>query len=188
MDTIIARLSALTITNLDTTLPEVGGIETVEQVLNQLTLNNIGPSFAPSHQSPTSPDPSTTGSIPGGDLKRLCLLDEKFDSHMKSIILSLDALSSPNTSSQSQVEASLTQEKRWLQGSIRELHGLQHHCEADIRVLAEAMKDRMAQFTSGIDMYLEVLQRRSSPQSSSHVINTGKFILLFFHLRSHGSR
>jgi hypothetical protein len=187
MDAIIARLSALTTTNLDTTPPEVGGIETAEQVLNQLTHNNIGPLSAPSHPSPTSPDPSTTSSIPGGDLKRLCLLDEKFDSHMKSIILSLDALSSPDISSQSQVEESLTQEKCWLQASIWELHGLQHHCEADIRVLAEAMRDRMAQFTSGIDMYLEVLQRRSSPQSSSHVVNAGKFVLPFFRLRSHSS-
>lgn len=178
MDAIISRLSAFTITNLDTTPPEVGCIETTEQALNQLTNNNIAPLPLPLPSPPTSPDPSTTASILDGDLRRLWLLDEKFDSHMKSIILSLDALSSPGISSQCQVEASLAQEKRWLESSIRELYGLQHHCEADIRVLAAAMRDRMAQFASGIDMYLEVLQRRSSPQSSPHVINSGKFILI----------
>jgi hypothetical protein len=173
MDAIIARLSALTLTNLATTAPEAVGIESVERALNQPPAINISPSPAPSHSSSDNP---VTASIPDGDLKRLCLLDEKFDTHMKSIILSLDGLSSPDASSQSQVEASLTEEKHWLQASIRELHGLQHHCDADIQALAEAMRDRMAQFTSGIDMYLEVLRGRSPSQSSPHVVNAGEFI------------
>ena len=178
MDAIIARLSALTLINLDTTPPEAGGMETAEQMLNQLACNNTGPSSAP----------SPTASIPDSNLKRFGLLDEKLDSHMKSIILSLDELSSPDLSSQRQVEASLTQEKHLLQASLVELHGLQHHCEADILVLVEAMRDRMAQFASGIDRYLEVLQGRSSPQSSPHVVNAGKVILIFFCLRTHSFR
>ncbi|KIM76804.1 hypothetical protein PILCRDRAFT_12510 [Piloderma croceum F 1598] len=165
MDAIIARLSALTLINLDTTPPEAGGMETAEQMLNQLACNNTGPSSAP----------SPTASIPDSNLKRLGLLNEKLDSHMKSIILSLDELLSPDLSSQRQVEASLTQEKHLLQASLVELHRLQHHCEADILVLVEAMRDRMAQFASGIDMYLEVLQGRSSPQSSPHVVNADPY-------------
>lgn len=173
MDAIIARLIALTSAKLDTAPPETGSVEAVEQALNHLTLNDASPSPAPSQPSPNL---STTDSTPDGGLKRLWLLDEKFDSHMKSIILSLDALSSPDPSSQCQVELSLAEERRWLQTSIRELQGLQHHCDADIKVLAEAMRDRMARFASGIDMYLEVLQGRSSLQSSPNVVNTGEFI------------
>ena len=183
MDAITARLSALTLANLATTPPETSDLQTVEQMLNQLTLNDINPSPAHSHPSSTSQDFSAAASIPDGHLKRLCLLDERFDSHMKSIIHSLDALSSPDPSSQRQVEASLTEEKRWLHASIRELHGLLQHCDADIRALAEAMRDRMAQFASGIDMYLEVLQGRSSPQLSPAVVDAGEFILPSFGLR-----
>jgi hypothetical protein len=171
MDDIIARLSALTIPNLATTLPIVASMETVEQALNQLTLNGISILTPPSSPPAALLGFSSTTLAPDGNLKNLCLLDARFDSHMKSIICSLDELASPSPSSQSHVEVSLLEEKQWLQASIRGLQGLQHHCNAEIWVLAEAMQDRMVEFTSGIDLYLEVLGERS-PLQSSPIINT----------------
>ena len=172
MDNIIERLSVLKIAHLATTLPPASNIETLEKAVNQLTLNDTGNLSPPTH---SAPDISIISSFPDGDLKRLSLLDEKLDSHLKSIILCLDALSSP--SSQDQVEVNLSEEKRWLQDSIRELHGLESHCDADIRIFAEAMHDRMAQFTAAVDMYIEILRDRSPLQSSPHVVHTGAIVL-----------
>jgi hypothetical protein len=83
--------------------------------------------------------------------------------------------------SQHGVEVNFTEEKRWLQDSIQELHC---HRDQDIRVLAEAMLDRMVQFTSAIDLYIEILQERSLPQSSSNIVNSGDFFLLCFHSKT----
>jgi len=178
MDDIVARLSELTLANFATTPPPAVSIETVEHAFNQLTMNDVGPPLPP-----TPLDISASASISDDDLKRLCLLDNRFDSHIKSIIHSLDSLSSPDLSSQHRVEGNLVEEKHWLRHSIQELHGLQNHPDADIQVLAEAMRNRMVQFASGIDMYLEVLQQRSSPQSSAHVVNTGDSFYPFVCLR-----
>jgi hypothetical protein len=113
MDHIVEWLSALKIANLATTLPPASDIKTLEKAVNQLTLNDTS---KPSHLTPSAPDISAISSLPDGDFKRLSLLDEKLDSHLKSIILCLDALSSP--SSQDQVEVNLSEEKHWLQDSI----------------------------------------------------------------------
>jgi hypothetical protein len=177
MDSIIARLAELTLANLATASPPVASILAVEQALDQLTLNDIN--LQPPSPPSSTPDGSPTASV-SDDLKRLCLLDERFDSHMKSIITSLDALLSPDPLSQRQVEQGLVEEKHWLQTSIQELYGLEHHHDADIWALAEAMRDRLAQFASGIDMYLEVLQERSPLQRSPHVVNSGDICLLLF--------
>ena len=174
MDSVIARLHLLSVDNLATTLPLAASVETVAQALNTLTCNDIGPPFPP---SPPHPAAQSNLPTPDGDLKRLWLLDEKLDSHMKAIILRLDALSSSDPSSQHQVEVDLIEEKRSLQTTIREFHGLQHHCDPDIQVLAEAMRERMAQFSSAIDMYIEILEGRSPLQLSSHIVNTGEMIL-----------
>jgi hypothetical protein len=177
MESIIARLQALTVANFATTSPSASTIEAVERAFNHLTLDDINRLSPLSSSSSTPPDISTTSSLPEGDLKRLCVLDEQLDSHMKSIIRSLDVLSSPNPSSQDRVQVDLVKERRWLTDSIRELHGLEHHRDADIQILADAMRERLAQFTSAIDMYIEILEERSPPQLSSHVVNTGKSIL-----------
>jgi hypothetical protein len=181
MDDIIARLHALTIRNLATTpLPaattpkHVSIVDNLEHAVEQLTLRDIGP---PPHLPSPGIGPSTGSSPPDGDLKCLWLLDEKFDYHMKSIILSFDALSSPDPSSQHKVEVDLTTEKCWLQESIRELCGLEHHHDPDIQVLSEAMHNRMAQFTAAIESCIEILQKRSPSQSSQHVVNSGDVIL-----------
>jgi len=184
MDDITARLHALTISNLATTPPSVGTapppvttsrpastIDNLEHAVNQLTLEDTN---LPSPLSPPSaPNTSTDTSLREGDLKRIWLLDEKFDFHMKSILLRFDALASPDTSSQHAVEVDLTAEKCWLQEAIRELHGLECCHNPEIRVLAEAMHDRMAQFTAAIDFCIETLQKRSPPQSSRHILNSG---------------
>jgi hypothetical protein len=174
MESIIAKLYSLTQTNLATTPSPAPSIDDLEQALNQLTLKDITPPPPPGVPNSSPPPASPLD----GDLKRLWLLDEKFEVHMKSIILCLDALASPDPSSQHKVEVNLTEEKSWLQVSIRELHGLERHRDLDIRVLAEAMRDRMAQFASAIDFYIEILQERSPPQSSPHVVNSGDFIFI----------
>jgi len=174
MDDVLARFRSLTVDNLATTPPLAASVEAVAQALNTLTCNDASPLFLPSTPHPaaqSNPPP------PDGDLKRLWLLNEKLNSHMKAIILQLDALSSSDPLSQHQVKVDLVEEKRSLQITIRELHGLQHHCNPDIQVLAEAMRERMAQFSSAIDMYIETLEGRSSLQLSSHIVNTGKMIL-----------
>ena len=115
MESIIAKLYSLTLTNLATAPPPAPSIDGLEQALNHLTLNDI-----------SSPPGVLAGSLPSasdGDLKRLWLLNKKFDAHMKSIILCLDALASPDLSSQHGVEVDLMEEKRWLQDSIQEQHG-----------------------------------------------------------------
>jgi hypothetical protein len=186
MDDIITRLHALTISNLATAPPAVSEsaapplatspppastIDNLEHAVNQLTLGDIN---LPSPLSPPSaPETSTDTSLLDSDLKRLWLLDEKFDFHMKSMILCFDALASPDTSSQHAVEVNLTAEKRWLQESIRELHGLERYHKPEIHILAEAMRDRMAQFAAAIDFCIETLQKRSPPQSSQHIVNSG---------------
>lgn len=173
MENIIARLQALTIANFATSPPLATTVEIVEQAFDRLTLNCPSP---PPPPSTTSPNISSTTSLPDGDLKRLCVLDEKLDSHMKSILCCLDALSSPNFSSQDRVQVDLNEERRWLTSSIRELHGLEYHPDADIQVLAEAMRERLAQFTSAIDMYIEILRKRSPSQLSPHPVNTGSYL------------
>lgn len=178
MENIISRLQALTIENLATTPLPVTTLETLEQAFDHLTLNDPGRPSPPSPSpSPTSPDVSATASLPDGDLKRLCVLDERLDFHMKSILLHLDALASPNPSSQDRVQVDLIKERRWLTDSLQELHGLENHHDADIWVLTEAMRGRLAQFAAAINMYIEILQDRSPPQSNSHVVNTGDTIL-----------
>ena len=178
MDNIIRKLSTLTVANLATIPPLTSDIETIEQVVNQLTLNDT--SF-PSPAPPCAPDILVTSLRPNSDLKRLTFLDEKLDSHMKSILLCLDALTSP--SSEGQVEVNLSVEQCWLQDSMRKLRGLESHCEQDIRELAEAMRNRMAQFTAAIDLYIEILRDRSPTQSSPHVVHTGDIVCFLFRLR-----
>jgi hypothetical protein len=119
MESIIAKLYSLTLTNLATTPPPAPSIDGLEQALNHLTLNDIS--------SPPGVSDGSSPSASDGDLKHLWLLDEKFNAHMKSIVLCLDALASPHLSSQHGVEVNLTEEKCWLQDSIQELHGLKCH-------------------------------------------------------------
>jgi hypothetical protein len=185
MENIIARLQALTIANFATPLPPATTVEIVEQAFDRLTLDYPSPPLPPS--TTTSPDISATSSLPDGDLKRLCALDKKLDSHMKSILCCLDALSSPNLSSQDRVQVDLIEERRWLTSSIRELHGLEHHPDADIQVLAEAMRERLAQFTSAIDMYIEILRKRSPSQLSPHLVNTGIYLTHSSNLESNST-
>jgi hypothetical protein len=64
MDSIIARLHALTIANLATTPPPAASIQAVEQALNQLILNDTNLPPPPSSPSPTPPNISATTSIP----------------------------------------------------------------------------------------------------------------------------
>ena len=175
MDDIIIRLQTLTIANLTTALPLLPTIDSLEHALNQLTLGHIS-------QSSPHPPLSTPGILvrslpPDGDLKCLGLLDEKLNAHMKSILQSLDVFSSPDLYSRRGIEVDLLQEKCYLQDSIWELHWLENHHNSEICVLANAMRDRMAQFTSAIDFHIETLQRKSPPQTSSHIVNTGDIIV-----------
>jgi hypothetical protein len=184
MDDIIARLHALTTANRATTPspvatarpvltapPPTSAIDNLEYTVNQMILGDINSPPPPS--PPSAPATSTGFSVPEGDLKRLWSLDEKFDCHMKSIILCFDSLASPDPSSQHAVEVDLTAEKRWFQESIQELHQLERHHDPEICVLAEAMCDRMAQFIAAIDFCIEILQSRSPPYSSQHIVNSG---------------
>src|ERR1700674_5166232 len=108
MDTIIAKLHVLTITNIATSpLPSSSPtIESLEHALNQLTLGDIS---RPYHSPSSAAGVPASSLPPDGDLQRLWLLDEKLDAHMKSILLCLDALSSPNLSSQHGVEVDLVE-------------------------------------------------------------------------------
>jgi hypothetical protein len=164
--------SSAEINNFFTPPPVTATVENLEQTFSQLTTNDI-PYLS---SLPSSAVPAAASS-PNDDLGRLFVLDQKLDCHMKSIIHSLDTLSSPNISSQCQVEVNLGEEKCWLHDAIRELHGLLSHRDADIQVLAEAMRERMVQFTSAIDLYVEILRKRSPPQSSPYVVNTGNVML-----------
>jgi hypothetical protein len=108
-------------------------------------------------------------------LDRLWALDEKLDLHSKSILHYLDSLSSPNLSIQTQVELDLVEEKLWLQTSLKELRGFESHPDPDVLVVGEVMHDRISSFMSAVDLYLEILQDRSTPLPPNQKFSMGMF-------------
>lgn len=179
VDDIVTRLSQLTINNYAT--PQCGdaSIDAAAEALNQLSMDdniNIRPPTKP-HASPPGPPPTED------DLNLLIILDEWLENHMKRIILYLDALADPKEVTQKRVQLDLLKEQRQLHISLGRLKGLDNHPTEEIQVLGEAIRERLTQFSSAIDLYIEILQARSPPQTSSNIVESGTHSFYFYFLR-----
>lgn len=167
MDSIISRLKELKIDNLTSTLPESAtpSLAGLQDVMEKLTLKDLAP-----NSSPSLPNEAGQASV---DFKRLWLLDERLESHMKLVLLQLDQLASPDQSALGRLLTTLSEEKRWLAGCVVQLEGLQEHEDEGTRIYGEFMRDRVSEFKAAVDMYVEVLQDRSAASSSPENIQTG---------------
>jgi len=123
-------------------------------------LPNPRPRARPGLVISDSPDAAGTGSTL---LERLWLLDEQLDSHMKSILLDLDALDSPEESKQTEVFTRLVEERGWLRDSLCAVDRVQASDDAGGKMLKNAMVERLLSFAMSLDDYIDILQERSSP-------------------------
>ena len=163
MDDIVATLAQMT---LDlSNIPSSGSstLDNVEHAFNQLTISDA--ELTTSQHDFVSP--------PSGDIQRLICLDEKLDAHMKSILVSLDALAHPDPSTQQTVKLDLLREQSNMRASLQEMRGLNNHPRVEIRTLAEAMRERLEQFSAAVDLYVKILHERAPPPINPRVIQTG---------------
>jgi hypothetical protein len=180
MDNIISHLAQLTIDNQTATGAVDARFECLEDAFHKLTLTDPTPALSPSPQLQAGSSSSLCSNHEAGEeLSHLLALDEKFDFHMKSILHHLDSLLSPNLLIQNQVKLNLLEEKHGLQSCLRELRGLESHPELDIWVIGEVMHNRIAQFTSSIDLYVEILQDRLTPSPAQQQFSTGSIATTF---------
>lgn len=99
----------------------------------------------------------------GGIMERLWLLDEQLDSHIKTILLELETLASPDNSKQAEVFARLVEERVWLRDSLHAVDQVQIYDDACGQMLKDAMLERLSSFVESLDDYIGILQDRSSP-------------------------
>ena len=130
------------------------------------------PASSPQHCPPS----------PTGDVQRLIIIDGKFDTHIKSILLALDALAHPDPARQDAVQLDLLREQSNLRNTLQEVRGLDHHLSVKVQVLAGAMQERLDQFSTTIDTYINILHKRSPLPSNPKVINTSKHILFYINI------
>lgn len=140
IDAITTRLNQLSIDNHSIPGSTTSSVDHLEQAIFQLTLNETtlvsseSQQQAPPHPPTPQPRPPAPPNAPtDNEFAVLWTLDQQLDTHMKSILPSLDALSSPDSSAQAKIEASLAQEKHWLQSCLGDLHGMESHRDPDIR-------------------------------------------------------
>ena len=92
---------------------------------------------------------------------------------MKSILISLDALAHPDPSMQQTIKLDLFWEQSNMWASFQEMRGLNNHPQVEIQMLAEAMQERLEQFSTAIDLYIKILHERAPPPINRRVIQTG---------------
>lgn len=165
MDDIVATLAQMTLDLSSAPSSGSSTLATVEDAFNRLTISNADSTTSASQHHSASPS--------NGDIQRLILLDEKLDAHMKSILLSLDKLAHPDPTVQQTVQLDLLREQSNLQGTLQEVRGLDQHPRVDIRVLAEAMQERLEHFSAAIDLYITILHDRTPLPSNPCVIESG---------------
>ena len=108
-----------------------------------------------------------------GDVQQLIVIDGKLNMHMKNILVALDVLAHPNPIRQETVQLDLLQEQNNLWSTLHKVRGLDHHPSIEIQVLAEAMWERLEQFSAAIDVYLNILHERAPLPSNPRVIESG---------------
>ena len=168
MDAIISSLKNLKIDNITTpTLPEhlFPGLDGLEDAVGRLTHRDQVTSTG-------HPQPSTSDGF-----ARLKCVDKKLDQHVQLVIRQLDELAAPDPSALGRLLGTLEAEKRWLGNCIGHLEHLRQHDDETTRIYASFVKERVAEFKAGVDLYLEVLHERSSASTNPNVIKTGKFSL-----------
>ena len=74
---------------------------------------------------------------------------------------------------QETVQLDLLGEQNNLRSTLHEVRGLDHHPSVEIQVLAEAMWERLEQFSAAIDVYLNILHERAPLPSNLRVIESG---------------
>ena len=163
MDDIIATLAQITLDLSNTPSDGSTTIDSVEATFKQLTINDaeLAASMLQHHSPPT------------GDVQWLIVIDGKLNMHMKNILVALDALAHPNPIRQETVQLDLLQEQNNLWSTLHKVRGLDHHPSIEIQVLAEAMQERLEQFSAAIDVYLNILHERAPLPSNLHLIKSG---------------
>lgn len=167
MDDIVAALAEVTLSINNAPSSGSSNLDTLEQSFGRLTISDP--------VSTTSTSESRPPLLPDGDVQRLILIDQKLDTHMKNILKSLDALAHPEASSQHAVHLDLLQEQSNLQVSLQDVKGLADHPQLELRVLAEAIQGRLAEFSAAIDIYVQILHERSPMPPHPRIIETGTF-------------
>ena len=165
MDDLIATLAQMTLNMSSTSSSGSSNLDEVENAFNRLTFSDTVSTTSASQDNFVSP--------PSGEIQRLILLDEKLDSHMKNILISLDNLAHPDPSTQQNVCLDLLREQSNLQATLNEVRGLHGHQLVEICVLAEAMRERLEHFSAGVDFYIKILRERAPLPSNPRVIPTG---------------
>ena len=162
MDDIIATLAQITLDLSNTPSDGSTTIDSVEATFEQLTINDAESAASVLQYSP-----------PTGDVQQLIVIDGKLDTHMKNILVALDALAHPDPIRQETVQLDLLREQNNLRSTLHEVRGLDHHPSVEIQVLAEAMWERLEQFSAAIDVYLNILHERAPLPSNPRVIESG---------------
>lgn len=176
MDKILTKLAQITADLSQVPLHGPSTIESVEQAFKRLLMhNNTLPASSPQHYPP----------LPTGNIQRLIVIDGKFDIHIKNILLALDALAHPDLARQDAVQLDLLWEQSNLHNTLQEVRGLDHHSSVEVQVLACAMWERLNQFSTTIDTYINILHERSPLPSNPKVINTSKHILSYIDILFH---
>ena len=164
MDNAIAMIAQMTFDLSNTPSNGPSTINAVENAFSRLTLDDDSTTSASQHHSILPPN---------GDIQRLILLDHKLDAHMKNILQSLDQLAHPDPTMQQNIQLDLLQEQSSLCDTLQEVRGLDHHPQVGIHVLAEAMRERLEQFSAAIDIYVTILHERTPPSSNPRVVKSG---------------
>lgn len=171
MDEIIAALEQLKISNH---YDNIGGsaapsLDNLEASFSQSPFPDLIARSRPQPAAPARPQHRET------DVgTQLWELDEQLTNHMKSVLLIMDALSSPNGDARNTFLANLENEQLWLKHFGVNLGGLKLQEEAHI-VHATAMQDRLSEFKASIDLYSDVLRERTESLPTAKEYNTGKF-------------
>lgn len=176
MDKILTELTQRTADLSLVPSHESSTIESVEQAFERLSMHDdTWPASSPQRRSP----------LPTGDIQRLIVIDGKFDTHIKNILLALDALAHPDPARQDTVQLDLLREQSNLCSTLQEVRGLDHHSSVEVQVLAGAMRERLDQFSAAIDTYINILHERSPLPSNPKVINTSKHIFYYIDIPFH---
>lgn len=128
MDDIVATLAQMTLDLSNTPSDGSATLDSVEMAFDRLTIDDAELTASASQHHSLSP--------PTGDVQRLMAIDDKLDTHMKNILVALDALAHPDPTRQETVRLDLLREQSNLRSTLHEVRGLDHHPSVEIQVLA----------------------------------------------------